>query len=169
MVQQILKPALDNDCGTLRMICTLDSKTYKSFWNQCTTLSELLPGYLIDMVNVSTYFPFACGVLKCFMFKSFWDLTHLFSYQKYQKLRTRLFTIHANMFLLFNTLLFLLDWSSKLTEEVLKRKWLVVSENTKVMLESSVQQDLGSSQNSFNFCTMHCLCDLPDAQRRQSQ
>ncbi|KAG2328712.1 hypothetical protein Bca52824_011440 [Brassica carinata] len=29
--QIILKPALDNDCGILRMICKLDSKTYKTF------------------------------------------------------------------------------------------------------------------------------------------
>ncbi|KAG7572879.1 hypothetical protein ISN44_As09g012200 [Arabidopsis suecica] len=49
--QIIMKPALDNGCGILRMICTLDSKPTRLSESSLTTLSVFLPGYLIDIVN----------------------------------------------------------------------------------------------------------------------
>ena len=42
------------------------------------------------------------------------------------------------------------DRRSKLTEEVLKRTGMMVSENTEAILEASVQQDRESSRNSLH-------------------
>ncbi|KAJ4896614.1 ARM repeat superfamily protein [Raphanus sativus] len=115
--QTILKPALNNGCGILRMIYTLDSKPTRLSESSVTTISEFLPGYLIDMVNCIP------------------EDKDKSSHRYYLEPCISLF-----------------DRSSKLTEEVLKRMGLMVSENTKaIMLESSsVQQDRESSLNSLN-------------------
>ncbi|CAN8258267.1 unnamed protein product [Cochlearia groenlandica] len=49
--QIILKPCLDNGCGILKMICTLDSKPSRLSETSVTILSEFLPTYLIDIVK----------------------------------------------------------------------------------------------------------------------
>lgn len=54
---QNLKPGLDNGCAILRIVCTLDSKPTTLSESSITTLSEYLPGYLIDIVKVEPLVP----------------------------------------------------------------------------------------------------------------
>uniref|UniRef100_A0A1J3JH12 Testis-expressed sequence 10 protein-like protein n=1 Tax=Noccaea caerulescens TaxID=107243 RepID=A0A1J3JH12_NOCCA len=123
--QIILKPALVNGCGILRMICTLDSIPTRLSESSVTALSEFLPGYLIDIVNCipedkeKLSYLYIYYLVPCF---------HLF------------------------------DRSSRLTEDVLKRMRLMVSENTRAMLESSVQQDGESSRNSVKL--IQCIVSV---------
>ncbi|CAH8351249.1 unnamed protein product [Eruca vesicaria subsp. sativa] len=125
----ILKPALDNGCGILRIICKLDSKPTRLSESSVTTLTEFLPGYLMDIVNCipedkeNSYF---LHRQPCFYY--------LLPY------------------------FFLFDWSSKLTEAVLKRMRLLVSEETQAMLESLVQQDSESSRSSLN--VIQCIVSV---------
>ena len=66
---QNLKPWFDNGCAILRIICTLDSKPTSLSESSIATLSEYLPGYLIDIVKVRA--------LR-FLINPFLGLTHLF-------------------------------------------------------------------------------------------
>ncbi|CAH8272375.1 unnamed protein product [Arabidopsis lyrata] len=124
-VEQIIsKPALDNGCAILRMICTLDSKpTILS--ESSVTISEFLPGYLIDIV-------------KC----------------KPEDKENSYLYIQTCLYYLVPCY-FLFDRSSKLTEQVLKRMRLMVSENTRA-LESV--QDRKSSQDSLNL--IQCIVSV---------
>ncbi|XP_020884472.1 uncharacterized protein LOC9315060 isoform X2 [Arabidopsis lyrata subsp. lyrata] len=124
--QIILKPALDNGCGILRMICTLDSKPTRLSESSVTTLSEFLPGYLMDIVNC---------------------IPEDKEKSSYLYIQTCLYYL-VPCFLLF-------DRSSKLTEEVLKRLRLMVSEYTKAMLESPVWE---SSRNLLNL--IQCIVSV---------
>ncbi|CAH2036338.1 unnamed protein product [Thlaspi arvense] len=128
--QIILKPALDNGCGILRMICELDSKHTRLSESSVTTLSEFLPGYLIDIVNCIP---------------------------EEDKEKSSYIYIQTCLYYLVPCF-FLFDRSSKLTQEVLKRLRFMVSENTKAMLESSPQQDRGSSRNSLNL--IQCIVSV---------
>ncbi|CAH2036339.1 unnamed protein product [Thlaspi arvense] len=119
--QIILKPALDNGCGILRMICELDSKPTRLSESSVTTLSEFLPGYLIDIVNC---------------------IPEDKDKSSYLYIQTCLYYLVPCFFLF--------DRSSKLTREVLKRMRFMISENSKAMMESSAQQDRGSCRNSLN-------------------
>ncbi|CAH2073868.1 unnamed protein product, partial [Thlaspi arvense] len=101
--QIILKPALDNGCGILRMICALDSKPTRLSESSISTLSEFLPRYLIDMVNSIPE----------------------------DKENSYLYIQTCNYYLV--PCFFLFDRSSKLTQEVLKRMQSMVSENTKAL------------------------------------
>ncbi|OAO92925.1 hypothetical protein AXX17_AT5G26970 [Arabidopsis thaliana] len=101
--QIILKPALDNGCAILRMICALDSKPTRLSEISVTTLSEFLPGYLIDIVNCIPE----------------------------DKERSYLYMQTCLYYLL--PCYFLFDRSSKLTEQVLKRMRSMVSENVKAL------------------------------------
>ncbi|CAE6123208.1 unnamed protein product [Arabidopsis arenosa] len=103
-VEQIIsKPALDNGCAILRMICALDSKPTRLSESSVTTLSEFLPGYLIDIVNCIPE-----------------DKENSYLY-----IQTCLYYLVPCYFLF--------DRSSKLTEQVLKRMRSMVSENTKAL------------------------------------
>ncbi|CAL9231712.1 unnamed protein product [Arabidopsis halleri] len=125
-VEQIIsKPALDNGCAILRMICVLDSKPTRLSEISVTTLSEFLPGYLIDIV-------------KCIPE----DKENSYLY-----IQTCLYYLVPCYFLF--------DRSSKLTEQVLKRMRLMVSENTKA-LESV--QDRESGQDSLNL--IQCIVSV---------
>ncbi|KFK25037.1 hypothetical protein AALP_AA8G058400 [Arabis alpina] len=101
--QIILKPALDNGCAILRMICELDSKPTRLSESSVTTLIEFLPGYLIDIV-------------KCIPEDK--ENTYLYN-------QTCLYYL-VPCYLLF-------DRSSKLREKVLKSMRLMVSENTQAL------------------------------------
>ncbi|KAJ0266271.1 Ipi1_N domain-containing protein [Hirschfeldia incana] len=98
-----LKPGLDNGCAILRIICTLDSKPTSLSESSITTLSEYLPGYLIDIV-------------KCI---------------PEDKENSSLYNQTCLYYLV--PCYFLFERSSKLTEEVLKRMQSTVSENTKAL------------------------------------
>ncbi|XP_010423350.1 PREDICTED: uncharacterized protein LOC104708471 [Camelina sativa] len=101
--QIIVKPALDNGCAILRMICALDSKPTRLSESGVTILSEFLPGYLIDIVNCIPE-----------------DKENSYLY-----IKTCLYYLVPCYFLF--------DRSSKLTEQVLKRMQSIVSENTKAL------------------------------------
>ncbi|CAH8312798.1 unnamed protein product [Eruca vesicaria subsp. sativa] len=103
LAQITLKPVLDNGCAILRIICTLDSKPTTLSESSITTLSEFLPGYLIDIV-------------KCI---------------PEDKDNSSLYMQTCLYYLL--PCYFLFERSSKLTEEVLKRMQSIVSENTKAL------------------------------------
>ncbi|KAG7556642.1 Armadillo-type fold [Arabidopsis suecica] len=125
-VEQIIsKPALDNGCAILRMICALDSKPTRLSENSVTTLSEFLPGYLIDIVNCIPE-----------------DKENSYLY-----IQTCLYYLLPCYFLF--------DRSSKLTEQVLKRMRLMVSENAKA-LESV--QDRESGRDSLNL--IQCIVSV---------
>ncbi|CAN8257038.1 unnamed protein product [Cochlearia groenlandica] len=101
--QIILKPALENGCAILRMICALDTKPTRLLESSITTLSEYLPGYLIDVVTCIPE-----------------DKENSYNY-----IQTCLYYLVPCYFLF--------DHSSKLTEQVLKRLQSIVSENTKAL------------------------------------
>ncbi|EOA19939.1 hypothetical protein CARUB_v10000191mg [Capsella rubella] len=101
--QIIVKPALENGCAILRMICALDSKPTKLSQSSLTTLIEFLPGYLIDIVNCIPE-----------------DKENSYLY-----IQTCLYYLLPCYFLF--------ERSSKLTEQVLKRMQSMVSENTKAL------------------------------------
>ncbi|KAG5377270.1 hypothetical protein IGI04_041866 [Brassica rapa subsp. trilocularis] len=104
LLEQInLKPMLDNGCAILRIICTLDSKPTSLSESSITTLSEYLPGYLIDIV-------------KCI---------------PEDKENSSLYIQTCLYYLI--PCYFMFERSSKLTEEVLKRMQSIVSENTKAL------------------------------------
>ncbi|KAF8096474.1 hypothetical protein N665_0307s0005 [Sinapis alba] len=104
LLEQInLKPALDNGCAILRIICTLDSKPTSLSESSIATLSGFLPGYLIDIV-------------KCIPEDK--EDPHLY-------IQTCLYYLVPCYFLF--------ERSSKLTEEVLKRMQSIVSENTNAL------------------------------------
>ncbi|CAN7141703.1 unnamed protein product [Brassica rapa subsp. narinosa] len=104
LLEQIsLKPAFDNGCAILRIICTLDSKPTSLSESSITTLSEYLPGYLIDIV-------------KCI---------------PEDKENSSLYIQTCLYYLI--PCYFMFERSSKLTEEVLKRMQSIVSENTKAL------------------------------------
>ncbi|XP_013684189.1 uncharacterized protein BNAC09G49190D isoform X1 [Brassica napus] len=100
---QNLKPWFDNGCAILRIICTLDSKPTSLSESSITTLSEYLPGYLIDIV-------------KCI---------------PEDKQNSSLYIQTCLYYLI--PCYFVFERSSKLTEEVLKRMQSIVSENTKAL------------------------------------
>ncbi|KAL1196940.1 hypothetical protein V5N11_024740 [Cardamine amara subsp. amara] len=101
--QIILKPALDNGCAILRMICALDSKPTILSESSLTALSEYLPGYLVDIVSCIPE-----------------DKENSYLY-----IQTCLYYLVPCYFLF--------DRSSKLTEQVLKRMRSMVIENTKAL------------------------------------
>ncbi|ESQ40559.1 hypothetical protein EUTSA_v10012647mg [Eutrema salsugineum] len=101
--QIILKPALDNGCAILRMICALDSKPTRLSESSIATLSDFLPGYLIEIVNCIPE-----------------DKENSYQYNQ-----TCLYYLVPCYFLF--------DRSSKLTEQVLKRMQSMVSENTQAL------------------------------------
>ncbi|CAL9229381.1 unnamed protein product [Arabidopsis halleri] len=101
--QIILKPALDNGCAILRMICVLDSTPTRLSERSVTTLSEFLPGYMIDIVNCIPE-----------------DKENSYLY-----IQTCLYYL-VPCYFLFNR-------SSKLTEQVLIRMRSMISENTKAL------------------------------------
>ncbi|KAH0861447.1 hypothetical protein HID58_089708 [Brassica napus] len=104
LLEQInLKPWFDNGCAILRIICTLDSKPTSLSESSITTLSEYLPGYLIDIV-------------KCI---------------PEDKQNSSLYIQTCLYYLI--PCYFVFERSSKLTEEVLKRMQSIVSENTKAL------------------------------------
>ncbi|CAA7026785.1 unnamed protein product [Microthlaspi erraticum] len=114
LLEQItLKPALDNGCAILRMICALDSKPTRLSESSITTLIEFLPEYLIDIV------------------KSIPEDKEKSSYLYMQTCLYYLVPCYS-----------LFDRSSRLTEEVLKRMQSIVSENTKA-LESVQDKESG--------------------------
>ncbi|CAE6088219.1 unnamed protein product [Arabidopsis arenosa] len=101
--QIILKPALDNGCAILRMICVLDSTPTRLSERSVTTLSEFLPGYMIDIVNCIPE-----------------DKENSYLY-----IQTCLYYL-VPCYFLFNR-------SSKLTEQVLIRMRSMISENTNAL------------------------------------
>jgi hypothetical protein len=88
--QIVLKPALDNGCAILRMICVLDSTPTTLSERSVTTLSEFLPGYMINIVNVSISPLKTLQGPKCFII--ILGLTHLLrsSCSVYQRIRRTL-------------------------------------------------------------------------------
>lgn len=152
---QIVKPALNHGCAILRMICALDYKPTRLSESSVTTLSEFLPGYLIDIVNVSTFLSYTLLGRNCFIL--ILGLTHL----------SALFLQcipedKDNSYLYIQTCLyylvpcyFLFDRSSKLMEQVLKRMRSMVSESTKA-LESV--QDRETGRNSLNL--IQCIVSV---------
>ncbi|VVB13439.1 unnamed protein product [Arabis nemorensis] len=126
LLEQIaLKPALDYGCAILRMIVELDSKPTRLSESSVNTLSEFLPGYLIDIVNCIPE-----------------DKENSYLYKQ-----TYLYYL-VPCFYLF-------DRSPKLTEQVLKRMRLMVSENTEVL---AAVQDREIGQNSLNL--IHCIVSV---------
>ncbi|CAN6874647.1 unnamed protein product [Brassica oleracea var. botrytis] len=104
LLEQInLKPWFDNGCAILRIICTLDSKPTSLSESSIATLSEYLPGYLIDIV-------------KCI---------------PEDKENSSIYIQTCLYYLI--PCYFMFERSSKLTEEVLKRMQSIVSENTKAL------------------------------------
>jgi len=101
--QIVLKPALDNGCAILRMICVLDSTPTTLSERSVTTLSEFLPGYMINIVNCIPE-----------------DKENSYLY-----IQTCLYYL-VPCYFLFNR-------SSKLTEQVLIRMRSMISENTKAL------------------------------------
>lgn len=116
LLEQInLKPGLDNGCALLRIICTLDTKPTTLSESSITTLSEYLPGYLIDIV-------------KCI---------------PEDKENSCLYNQTCLYYLV--PCYFLFERSSKLTEEVLKRMQFIVSENTKALESVVQDRESGRS------------------------
>lgn len=134
------------------MICELDSKPTRLSQSSVTTLSEFLPGYLIDIINVST--SFSKNFLNVHFHLGIEHQSTLFlqcipedKENSYLYMETCLYYL-APCFYLF-------DRSPKLTEQVLKTMRLMVSENTKV-LESVQDREMG--RNSLNL--IHCIVSV---------
>ncbi|KAG2328427.1 hypothetical protein Bca52824_011155 [Brassica carinata] len=150
-VEQItLKPALDNGCGILKMICKFDSKPTRLSQSSVTVLSlkfsinEFLPGYCPNIIH------FSFNYLR-------FDTSPLFFLPVYTEDKDKPYSLQPCFYYL-EPCISLFDRSSKLTEEVLKRMRLIVGENTKAMMESSVQQDRESSRNSLHL--IQCIVSV---------